>query len=302
MRQTPPVRHLPAAASTGIRSLLLGSARAGRVLGAVPTALYVELDPGEVVAVVTSDAVRLPCALVIAAYSSKRPLTGVEVGDTAIVGTGHVIIGAKAFSVGRWWSPDVPVHRPTTISGRPVSGLSESVAAVARLLPRLDDELAAPLKALRRWLAAPASSASESNPADPAPAARRHALALLGLGQGLTPAGDDVLAGLLVVSASLAATATPPSPRTTALAAATTDLALRRTTSLSAALLAHAATGRAIPQVSALLAALSWGAGAEEATRHLLAVGHSSGAALAHGIVVGHETLGRSHAPSAEVA
>jgi len=90
---------------------------------------------------------------------------------------------------------------------------------------------------------------------------------LLGRGDGLTPVGDDVLAGWLV--------ATRAAGRPNDAVAGAVHAALDRTTSLSAALLRHAAAGEAIPAFRSVLAS-----GGTEAVAGLLAVGHSSGAGM----------------------
>jgi hypothetical protein len=114
-------------------------------------------------------------------------------------------------------------------------------------------------------------------------------LNLLGLGPGLTPAGDDLLAGLLV---GLAARPDLRDP----LAAAVARHAPARTTWLSAELLRLAADGYAVPAVVAVADALA-GHGTDDALDRalpaLLAVGHTSGAALARGLLLAAETLSR---------
>jgi hypothetical protein len=115
------------------------------------------------------------------------------------------------------------------------------------------------------------------------------ARSLLGLGPGLTPAGDDLLAGLLVGLAGRPDLRDP-------LAAAVARLAPGRTTWLSAELLRLAADGFAAPAVVAVADALA-GHGPDDALADalpaLLAVGHTSGAALARGLLLAAETLSR---------
>jgi hypothetical protein len=100
---------------------------------------------------------------------------------------------------------------------------------------------------------------------------------LVGAGPGLTPAGDDVLAGALV-----AAHATGD-PRLAALRAGTrAALRTRGTTAVSRGLLTHALDGWSTPELAAFVTAVCAGdVGA--AAHRLLAVGSSSGAALAAG-------------------
>jgi hypothetical protein len=101
--------------------------------------------------------------------------------------------------------------------------------------------------------------------------------ALVGLGPGLTPAGDDVVAAVLVAldaggdGARAGAVLDGVRPR------------LVGTTTVSAALLVHAGAGRAVPQLARHLRSPA-DAGA---LADLLRVGSSSGAALALGARVG---------------
>jgi hypothetical protein len=110
---------------------------------------------------------------------------------------------------------------------------------------------------------------------------------LLGAGEGLTPSGDDVLAGALV-----AASATDH-PRLDEWRSATrAALASRSTTAVSRGLLTHALDGWAVPELAEFVVAVCSG-DAGRATTRLIAVGHSSGAALAAGVlhVLGDEAL-----------
>ena len=92
--------------------------------------------------------------------------------------------------------------------------------------------------------------------------------ALAGLGPGLTPAGDDALAGILLVAADGEA----------AIAAA----ARARTNDIARAFLHWAARGQSIEPVHRLLAG-----GGPAALADLLRFGHSSGADLAFGLHLG---------------
>ena len=101
---------------------------------------------------------------------------------------------------------------------------------------------------------------------------------LVGLGPGLTPTGDDVVAGALV-----AAHATGH-PRLASWQAQTrAALRVRRTTAVSRGLLHHALDGYAVPELAAFLVAVCTDGDLTSASARLLAVGHSSGAALAAG-------------------
>jgi Protein of unknown function (DUF2877) len=267
------------AASTRIRPLIDGPIRAGLVLGVFPSAVYVDVG-AELVAVETADGLRLPCAATLAAHSRTRPLQDVRAGDVAQVGQGRIDVGPLGLDVVRWWSP----RRPRAVSNQAYD--AARLTAVAQLLPPLPPELADRLCALTCALLT--SRAKQL----------QHAVtALLGLGQGLTPQGDDVLAGVLVTLAA--------SPATQPMAhqlGGIVDSQADRTTTLSAALLRDAADGFAVPPLVDLVDALHFNElhfdelhevdHAGRTTTHraladvvvrLLAVGHTSGAALAHG-------------------
>jgi len=141
----------------------------------------------------------------------------------------------------------------------------------------------------RWWAPAAPRGATPLGPAPARPGMTAAVLDLLGRGPGLTPAGDDLLAGLLVGLAGRPDLRDP-------LAAAVLGAAPRRTTWLSAEMLVHAAHGRAAPAVVAVADALA-GYGDDDALPHalpaLLAVGHTSGAALARGLLLAADTVAR---------
>ena len=264
-----------AAASTRTRHLLAGPRRPGQVLGVFPTAVYVgfsAVEGSELVAVETADGLRLPRAVTVAAASSARPLRAIRIGDDAHVGEGRLDVGPLALDVVRWWSP----WRPETLT----TWYDDArLDAVSRLLPALPADLEDRLASLTAAL-------ETSRSADLQDAVT----ALLGLGAGLTPQGDDVLAGLLVGLAA-APRARPLAHR---LGDVVTGLASSRTTTLSAALLRDAADGFAVPALVDLVDGLREVEHSHRTTSRrtladvvvrLLAVGHTSGAALAHGAV-----------------
>ena len=106
------------------------------------------------------------------------------------------------------------------------------------------------------------------------------AIDVLGLGCGLTPAGDDIVAGALAV---LAVTGRLDD----SVRAAIETQSRTRTTSLSSALVAAAGRGEMIPQAARLLKAVAAGEPREQvdtAARELFAVGSTSGHDLAAGM------------------
>ncbi|MEM8903496.1 MAG: DUF2877 domain-containing protein [Actinomycetota bacterium] len=158
---------------------------------------------------------------------------------------------------GRWWSANVPTIRPAPTA---IAQLRELVEA----LPASDDPLERPL--------------DDADPlADPA--------AVVGLGPGLTPAGDDLVAGALV---ALRAVGRHETADRVVREAASVE---HRTTPISAALLREAAVGRAAQPLLRMLDALIGPAAPIPALDALVEVGATSGRWLARGLAFGLEQL-----------
>jgi Protein of unknown function (DUF2877) len=126
---------------------------------------------------------------------------------------------------------------------------------------------------------------------DPAGAATA-ALSLLGVGNGLTPSGDDFVGAALFVRAQLALLVDPPAWRR----AADTVVAAAPacTHPISVALLADLAAGRSWAPLHDLVAALATrhSGRAAEAARALVGLGHTSGWDLFAGLGAGLGALG----------
>jgi hypothetical protein len=256
---TSQARHLSATGSSTVAELLRGEVRPAVVLGAFPTALYLRLAGGEVVAVLARDAVRLPLGLRLTTPSSDLPLdrwTGPVLVGASYVETAEATVGLSRI---------VSVSAPAHLEPDP-----RTVAYAADRLPELGLAEPLPLPELYGGLTGDRRAAEA--------VVRR----LLGVGPGLTPSGDDVLAGVLVAAWSFGLVA--GHLRTAVLGAAPGG-----TTDLSAALLRCAARGETIPQVSALVSALSDRTDARRLVEHPLSelgqVGHTSGVALAAGVI-----------------
>jgi hypothetical protein len=280
---------VPAAASTGVAELLRGPVRPARVLMSVPAAVYVHVPNdrgGDVVGVLTSDAARLPLGCVLFRPSNGRPLVGVPAGAPAEVGGGRIVVGDLAVSAAAWWNP-----RPRLPSLRPAllpEGVrqlrnalyGEGVPHSAFTLPGLPVGPGGPLAALR--------GAVRRADLD---AALRTATRLVGLGPGLTPAGDDVMAGTV---AGLVLLGHPSAER---FAAGVYALAAGRTTELSRALLRHAASGRVSAEYAAVLHALVGERPLGPAVAGLLSTGSTSGRAMALGLCTAIDLVDRTTRP-----
>jgi len=118
---------------------------------------------------------------------------------------------------------------------------------------------------------------------------------LAGLGPGLTPSGDDVLAGFAAIMALLSPQLSADATSRKYIAAAIAAVAKPRTTVLSSVLLAHAARGEIAEQMGALLLALTYPAeefkAVLKAADRVLAFGASSGGDTLLGMLLGLRTL-----------
>jgi hypothetical protein len=288
-RTAPPARAataVPASASTGVADLLRGPVRPARVLLSVPAAVYLQVPTergGDVVGVLTSDAARLPLACVLFRPSNGRPLVALPPDAPAEVGGGRIVVGDLAVSAAAWWDPRPRLPRPRpALLPEGVRQLrnalyGEGVPHSAFTLPGLPAGPGGPLAALR--------GAVRRADLD---AALRTATRLIGLGPGLTPAGDDVMAGTM---AGLVLLGHPAAER---FAAAVSALAAGRTTELSRSLLRHAAAGRVSAEYAAVLHGLVGERPLGPAIDGLLASGATSGRAMALGLCTAIDLVDRT--------
>ena len=251
-----------AAASTVLAPLLEGPARSARVVGTLGTAVQIVADDERVplVCICIPEAVRLPPSLVL-----PGPLP-THLGR-ALVGNGGVEIGETFVGVGRWWRP----LRPVLDVGPEV--VSRTQLAFRHLQP-LEPAVADAVPAFAGWLAGRTVPGAVA--------------ALVGRGGGLTPAGDDLLCGVLVTLRAMR------DSRSDRLARAIGQVAATQTTHVSAALLVHASRGECVPELAGLIAALDGRGDVRAAMRRLAAVGHTSGTSLAHGVLLAVATCTRA--------
>jgi hypothetical protein len=247
---------LPAAVSTLVAAVVHGEPVDATVIGAHRYALYLSVR-GSVLPVVASDAVAPPTAVRLAVPSGSVGW-GVEVGQAVQVGGGRVTLPGVDLVAVRSWRPARvrPVESPRVgcPDGRRGSHLSTQL------------ELSG-AGAESGWLADGIRDAlTEGGVAR-----------LVGRGAGLTPSGDDALAGALLVAHALGAGPDLADAVRARLAA---------TTAVSAALLDAAADGYAARQVVTLVdAAVAADPGAvRRALPAVLAIGHTSGADTVTGV------------------
>lgn len=248
----------PAWASTAVGALLSGRGQLATVLASTEVASYLSVpEPGPstpVLALLANGAVRLPIGVCVA--TGELP----EAGSTVAIGDGVIATRHHIWQPARWWDPR-PHLRAGGLLGRE-SGL------LALLEGEPGSSFGLPLAEAVRVAAALAEGSIDE------------ALGVIGLGPGLTPAGDDVVAG------ALAALALGGRLDDTVRAAIEAH-ASSRTTALSAALLGAAGKGQVIPQAATLLSVVSAGSPASQlrsAAVQLFGVGATSGHDLCAGI------------------
>jgi hypothetical protein len=228
----------------------------GRVEYAYRAALYVRAPSGRLAVVAIKDVGGVPGGMLVAGVPDLRTL---DAAGRALV----VDLSAAAS-----WSPRLPAAARVS-SRRGLAArirLARALAGDAREAPSafpFGRASAAHMLALRLALLARDERAAETA-----------AVALIGLGVGLTPSGDDFLVGLL---AGLEATDDPMRER---LAAAIAREASRSTTAISAAMLAHAACGEFSERLHDVVVAMAdeAAAGLHRAIDRAMAYGATSGA------------------------
>ncbi len=283
----------PALASTGIADLLRGPLRPASVISIFPTAIYLRTEPlvypdrngvetrrqSGVVAILTSDASRLPLGAILHRPATDRPLISGRGRLHAFLGEGRITVGPLTVRASGWWDP-----RPRLPSIHPAllpEGMRELRSAVSERLHspvrEVPVELCAQLGALRAALRR-----------NDVTSALRAGQRMIGLGPGLTPAGDDLLCGML---AGLALLGHPQAAR---IGAGVLALAPGRTTDLSLALLRHATLGQVNSELGSVIQALAGTGRLPGALQRLFAVGHTSGIALGLGLSAAVDLTSRS--------
>lgn len=255
--------------STAFYGLISGSATSATVLGSSSHAVWILVDD-RVLALTTGDATRLPNGVQLAATSQEDFLSRVEHGEPAQVGGNRVMFKELSIDVNRWWDPR-PVLAKTTREH-----LAAAVADLPNEVPEIDST---PLRvALEARSSGGILHASRS---------------LLGKGPGLTPEGDDFLAGAMAAT-RLLAEALGYERAVGMIAGISMPLAAlagERTTTFSAALIECALRGQVAEPAGALLRAITGRGDVPASHLGLIRVGHTSGPALAAGIVLGAQSL-----------
>jgi hypothetical protein len=262
-------------ASLAVRELVRGARRPGRVLAALPHALYLEFpdvvaEP-RVIAISPPDAIKLPNAIITSPWEAP-PAAG---PGPCWAGGDRVMACGLDIRIVRWWDPSPvfgPLSRARLDHGH---GVLARFCAAAEQAPGLSGQ------------DGPAQLAACCANGDLAGAveAAEH---LVGLGPGLIPSGDSMVSGVLLALRLLGG-AISGGTRAVWLAnwlsASATCYAAQRTTALGTSLLHCAANGQAAAEVSAVLLGMSGQEPLERPAAKLLAA--VQGADLAWGLVAG---------------
>lgn len=262
--------RVPGVGSTAIAGLLEPRAT-GAVLGLSSHAVWLVLDDA-VIVVSTADATRLPNGVEIGVNAATDPFQSVRHAEPVEMGDNRILLAGLTVDVVRWWDP-----RPV-LPSVPVAELAAAIGSLPDEVPGIDGSLLA--DALGHG-SGPAVLAAAEN--------------LLGSGTGLTPEGDDYLAGAVAALRILgpAVGDSAAAALLEAIAAPLAELASAMTTTFSAALMAHARRGEVAAPAGDFLRALSGRGDVDSAHAALSKVGHTSGPALAAGIVLGARSIVR---------
>jgi len=275
-------------ASAAIADLLDGPARPAELIGSFPVAVYVKAAGG-VVALVSPDGVRLPNAMVLSRVDHESVVRHAATGPVQ-VGYGEVRLGPVRVTPRRWWDP---VPRLGRVDGGLLAGRLDAVRAILPNWPDDADPAAGRLRAGREALAsALAGTGDFAGTGDLAGTVR----SLVGLGAGLTPAGDDLLAGVMAGLVVFGTALERRDVRTLASRMRQEVVAhAAATTPLAADLAEHAARGALVQPATDLCRAIAdqrpgAGSALTPAVERLLRVGHTSGRDLAEGLLLGAST------------
>ena len=296
----PAGQDVPVAASRALAPVLDGPRRALTPVSSSSAAVHLDVDaPIRVVSVVTADAVASPGSMVVGGARDQdalAPLVAAARHDGWWIGEGVVAAGDQRLRVVRWWDPR---PRLAHVAVDLLDARTQRVDALVRSVTEEDDAFLPDRDTAIDGL----GRALDVGGDDAFVAAAAH---LVGRGRGFTPAGDDVLAGCVAAIALLGTRATSGAPLAIAgsvrrlPADSVMDLAWARTSTVSAAWLAHALRGEVVPEVATVLVAMSAPEGdgrddaLDAATRRLMALGHSSGRDIAAGLVVGAAAVVRA--------
>jgi uncharacterized protein DUF2877 len=294
--------------SRPIQPLFEQTSRAGRIHSVFHKAMNIATLDDTMLAVLSNELPRMPNSVRLSPIMAEKVLRHVRPDLEIWIGDGRLLILAHNLSL----------HLPETSPWEPRPEITayhwrhEAVAQHVRLLAHHLAEqpqwggLAPLLKPL--LLGQPTAETPLSRMALPmlrllAKASwlqdivgvEEAARSLAGLGPGLTPSGDDALAGFAAVMTLLSPQISVDAAARDHIAVAIASAARPRTTALSAVLLAYAARGEVAEQVGNLLLSLALPVESSKAVLHaadrVLAFGANSGGDTLLGMLLGLRAL-----------
>lgn len=246
----------------------------GRVRATFARSVFVTVDGGSARVLHAAGGDLAPTSLCLASWPVADAT--ISAGDPVVGRAGHLKVGALVLDArgARVWRPAPPACAHARVAD-PFPAHRGALRAAERRTGGL-------LCALELALA----GAYAADVAD-------RVAALVGLGPGLTPSGDDALVGLLAVLHRLA-----PGDARAGLLRRAVEAQLHRTGDVSAHYLGLAAAGHAGERLVALCDALSAGtrSGVEAAAAAVVATGATSGADALLGVVSGLRLVAASPA------
>jgi hypothetical protein len=264
----------------------LQTSTAARVLHVFESACNLVNDKGEILSLVTAATGNGPFALVVVPARGRFSFAAWIGTPSKFTACDHLLRLGPLVVDWRGATPWQPRPRWEVLRRRP-SVWQHHLPSLRRLLHEwaVGPGRSAPASLAQRWQAAAEGAAAQLQQgvaAGDLGRCRAGAAALAGLGEGLTPAGDDFLVGVMAALWSCF-----PATDAAHLAGAMAQAAVPRTTLLSGAWLQAAAHGEAGINWHLLVEALA-GNGApavRRAGQHILQTGHTSGAAALAGFL-----------------
>jgi Protein of unknown function (DUF2877) len=267
---------------------------AGRVRSVHRAGIWLDLDePGDLLAIALDDVGGIPGGILVGGIDDLRTI-GVRPGMAMTATTEELAIAAAPLRIGlteaRVWSASLSAD--ARLANPPAEGRAMAAWVVARELAGtlapgsgLGPLLGAGRRPAEPWFELAVELLGRQTAAirdEDAITARESTAALIGLGPGLTPSGDDYLVGLL---AGLDAIGHPARPVIAAVVAAE---APGRTTAIGASLLRHAAHGAYAERLHDVIVALRpRSEGLAASIARAMAYGATSGADTLVGLFAG---------------
>src|SRR5215469_15975868 len=293
--------------SRPIQPLFAQASHAGSIHSIFHRAVNVALDDS-LLSLLSSELPRMPNSVRLPPVVGEELLHGLSPGMQVWIGSASLRIPARDFSLrlprtSPWeprpaianyrWSRETVIHHARLLAhylaAQPQrGGLAPLIGPLLLGQPAPETPLSRmALPALR----ALALASWQRDSTGTASATR----GLAGLGPGLTPSGDDALAGFAAVMALLSPYLSAGAASRDDIAATIARVARPRTPALSAVLLAHAARGEVAEQLGKLLLALALPAEASDVVLHtadhVLSFGANSGGDALLGMLLGLRAL-----------